>query len=112
MAACKWERPGGREGKDSTSQRGLASASLASQWAGAGSQTSGKVAAGGVMGLGTRVGAEGRVCMRNSHVFPPDFQLLLRAGWVWTLAVLGKPDGAFQPEATDQVLLDQWFLLV
>lgn len=77
-------KAGGREGEDSTSQRGLASAGLASQWAGTGPQTSGRVAAGVSRGLGGS--GEGDVCMRNSHVFPSEFQLLLRAGWVWTLA--------------------------
>lgn len=42
--------------------------------------------------------AEGRVSMRNSHVFPLPFLFLLRAGWVCTLAVLGKPDSALQVE--------------
>lgn len=43
--------------------------------------------------------AEGRVSMRNSHVYPSTFLFLLRAGWVGTLAVLGKPeDSAFQVE--------------
>lgn len=43
-STCQRERP--EAGKGSTSQRGLASASLASQWAGTGPQSPGKVAVG------------------------------------------------------------------
>lgn len=104
MAYLQVGKTGGREGEDSTSQRGTGFRRFGFAVGGNRATDVWQSCCGGGQGLGWELG-ELCVCMRNSHVFPSDFQLLLRAGWVRTLAGVGKPDGAFQPEAA-QVLLN------
>jgi hypothetical protein len=78
VAPCKWGRP--EEGKGKIPRR--RGDRLPPVWLhsgpGTGPQTSSKVATGVSRGSGGS--GEGRVCMRNSHVFSSDFQLLGREG--------------------------------
>lgn len=53
--------------------------------------------------------------MRNSHVFFPDFQLLGQDGcghWLMLLNLTVHSSQKLPMEATEQVLLNQWFLFL